>query len=215
MTARKRLLAAVLVEAVGVLGPGPPVEGYQGRERHHLAAPVADVELDDLLGPPPVLALGPDVHLPLAPEAVEVIHQQRAHEGVEGPVDLLEVDLLLEHLVAVDVGVPLGHVGDQRAVHAGQLRPLARGIQEAVDVAGQVVDGAAGAVLNMKLKPLAVPTPAMAGGGKAKARASAISPRRRLSESMMPYLTGRTRENPSSVRIAGRRAGAGSCRRVC
>ena len=54
-----------------------------------------------------VFGLGLQEHLPLPAEAVEVVHVGAAHEGLERRVDRVQVDALLERLVAVDLGEDL------------------------------------------------------------------------------------------------------------
>ena len=50
-----------------------------------------------------------DIGLPLAAEAVEVVDQVSAHEGLHGGVDVGELHLLLRGLFLVDIGIELGH----------------------------------------------------------------------------------------------------------
>jgi hypothetical protein len=56
-----------------------------------------------------MLLRGFDEGLPLTAEAVEVIHQIAAHEGLHRGVDVVQIDLLLDGLFTVYVGVELRH----------------------------------------------------------------------------------------------------------
>ena len=68
-----------------------------------LAAIVGDVELAHVFGAGAIVAFGFDVDLPLAAEAVEVIHQIPAHEGLQGLVHLGDVDALALDLGSIDI----------------------------------------------------------------------------------------------------------------
>jgi hypothetical protein len=91
--------------------------------------------------------LGLHVHLPDPPEAVEVVDEGAAHEGLQRLVDGVQVDGLLEHLVTVDLGEDLRHAGNEGRRHRGELRALAGGLEELFRVGGEKLDGSPGAVL--------------------------------------------------------------------
>jgi hypothetical protein len=80
---------------------------------------------------------GLHVDLPHAAEAVEVVDEDAAHEGLERLVDRFEGDALLEGLVAIDPGEDLGDGGKQGRVEAADLGPLARGVHEALRLLGE------------------------------------------------------------------------------
>ena len=127
------------------------------------------------LGLAAVLGLGLEEHLPLAPEAVEVVHVGAAHEGLERGVDRAQVDALLERLVAVHVGEDLRHRGAERAEHALELGPLARGLEEALRVfSARNSTGPPLRSWSIIEKPPPVPMPGMAGGRNAKTCAAGI-----------------------------------------
>ena len=69
-----------------------------------------------------VLAFGLQEHLPLPAEAVELVHDRAAEERLQRLVDVAERDALLQHLVAVDVGVDLRHVRAERATSRRSAR---------------------------------------------------------------------------------------------
>ena len=96
-------------------GPERDSNLVKRRERHHRALAVAHVELADVVEVVAVLALGLDVDLPLAAEAVEVVDEQPAHVGLNGAIDIVEGDALLEHLLAVHLEELLRHARQERA----------------------------------------------------------------------------------------------------
>ena len=78
--------------------------GHRG-QRHHVAGVVEHIKLAEVLGLGAIVALGLHIDLPLAAEAVEVIHERAAHEALHGLVNVLQLHALLQHLVAVHVHV--------------------------------------------------------------------------------------------------------------
>ena len=64
-------------------GPAAFADAGQGGERHHVPVHVAHEELAHVLGAGAVVALRLHVNLPLAAEAVEVVHKDAAHEALE------------------------------------------------------------------------------------------------------------------------------------
>ena len=86
-------------------------------------------------------------HAPLPAEAVELVDVRPAQERLERLVDVADGDALLERLVPVDVGEDLRHGGAERDVHVSDLGPLARRLEELLQVLVQEVHRAAGAVL--------------------------------------------------------------------
>ena len=128
-------------------GPIRPLGRLHRRERHHRARVVAHVELPDLLRRHAVLALRLQEDAPLPAEAVELVHVQAAEKRLHRLVDVAERDALPQHLVAIDVGEDLRHVGGERRRHAGELGPLARCGQELLQLLVEELDRAAAAIL--------------------------------------------------------------------
>ena len=64
-------------------GPEMLLDRGQRGERHRVAVGVAHVELAEVVGVGPVVALGLDVDLPLPPEPVEVVDEAAAHEALQ------------------------------------------------------------------------------------------------------------------------------------
>ena len=64
---------------------------------------VAHVELADVIEVVAILAFGLDIDLPLAAEAIEVVDEQPAHEGLDGAIDVVQRHALLQHFVAIDI----------------------------------------------------------------------------------------------------------------
>ena len=135
------------VESVGELRPGDAPGRHDRGERRHLAVVVPHVELVDVLGLDAAGRLGLEEDPPLAAEAVELVDVDAAEERLERLVDVADLDALLQDLVAVDVGVDLGHRGAPDAVDVGELGALPRGLQELLEVLLQELDGSAAAVL--------------------------------------------------------------------
>ena len=123
------------------MNSGPVVgrDAGQGGERHHVAGIVEHVELPEVLGLGAVIALGLHIDLPLAAEAVEVIDERAAHEALHRLVDVLQLDALLQHLVAVHVHEYLRHRRQRGGEHAGEFGALFRRCQELLQVLGQEV----------------------------------------------------------------------------
>ena len=128
-------------------GPGRDSNFVSADKRHHVAVRVAHVELADVFQVGAVLAFGFDVDLPLPSEAVEVVDEQSAHEGLDGAVDVVERDALLEHLVAIDRHELLRHArqerGDDAGAISGRLRAAAMNL---LQIVGQELHVVAGAV---------------------------------------------------------------------
>ena len=125
---------------------------------------VPDVELPDVLGPVAILALGLDIHLPLAAEAVEVVDERPSHERLNRSVDVLDVDPLLEHLVAIDVDELLRHVGRNVVLTeaiSGRLRAAAMNL---FVLPARNATSPPERSSRTNVKPPDVPTPGMAGG---------------------------------------------------
>src|SRR6185436_1404586 len=110
--------------------------GQRGK-RHHFTFVVPYVELPDLFGLGAILAFGLDVNLPLAAEAVEVVHEQSAHESLDGAVNVADGDSLLQDFVFIHIDELLGHARKKGRAQTGYLRTFARGRQEGIEVGRQ------------------------------------------------------------------------------
>src|SRR6202034_194782 len=78
-----------------------------------------------------------DVGLPLAAETVEVVDQVSAHEGGHGGVNVRQLNLLLEYLLLIYVGVELGHRRLIRWDCRADLRTLFQGSKKCIDILGE------------------------------------------------------------------------------
>ncbi len=94
----------------------------EGRQRDHLAAVVAHLQLADLLGRQAELLVGLDVDLVGTAEAVEVVGVQRAEVDLHGVEYLVDGHAVGLGLLAVDVGVHLRHVDLVAGEQPGQFR---------------------------------------------------------------------------------------------
>ena len=160
-----------------MVNSGPAMLRIDVRAESGTSSPsvVAHVELAEVLDVGAVIAFGLDVDLPLAAEAVEVVDEGAAHEALQGLVNVLEIDPLLEHLVAVHIHEDLRHGraegGASRWPVPGACAPprgtcwSARRERRCPCRRGP---------RRMKVTPPEVPTPGMAGGGKAKPMAPGI-----------------------------------------
>src|ERR1700761_2124057 len=143
---RNQLRRLIFVVAHGEFGPGNALHGGESRERYGVAGGVLHVEPADVINVRARRTLSFDIRLPLAPEAVEVIHQIAAHEGLQGLVDIGEVDTLLDRFLAIDIDVDLGNGGQVGRDDAGDLLPLVQRRHEFIDVVGEVLQVAARAI---------------------------------------------------------------------
>ena len=144
---RVDLRAAVEVVAHRELRPGRVLYVRHRGQRHHVPVVVAHIELAEVLRLGPGFALGLHVDLPLPAEAVEVVDEVAAHEGLERLVNVLQGHALLEHLVPVHIHEDLGHGRRERGPHAGQLGPLPRRLDELLHVVHEKAQVLARAVL--------------------------------------------------------------------
>ena len=109
------------------------------------------------------------IDLPLPAKAVKIIDKIAAHERLQRFIDLAQVQSLLEHFVAVHIDENLRHAGQVASCSSRTVRAVWRAA--AMNLSRFVVrnDGSCPARSSrMKVKPPAVPTPGMAGGGKAE-----------------------------------------------
>src|SRR5262249_29280408 len=114
-------------------------------------------ELVDVLRLDAALSLRLEEDLPLPPEAVELVDVDAAEERLQGLVDVPDGDALLQDLVAVDVGIDLGHGGPPHAVDVGELGALPRPLEELLEVLLEEGDRSAAAVLEPEREAAAGP----------------------------------------------------------
>ncbi len=143
----------VEIEAHRVLGTGHAAHVHQRRQRHHLAAHVAHVEVLEVVWIAP--AVGRRLHedLPLAREAREVVDVGATQKRLERGVDVGDRDALLQDLFLVDLDVDLRHRRREVGDHVLQLGPLAGGVDELFHVLRQKLDGAAAPILQEQAEP--------------------------------------------------------------
>jgi len=128
----------IFVEAQVEVRARRSLDGGDGAQGHKASAGVVDVVLADVADVGAGGSIGFHIGLPLAAEAVEVVDQIAAHEGLHGLVDVAELHTLLQGLGLVHGDVELGHgrvVGGQ---HVGDFRALLECSQELVEVLGQI-----------------------------------------------------------------------------
>ena len=142
-----QLRRPIFVEAHGEFRAVARFKPGQRGQRDHLTAGVPHVELADVLRLRAVVAFGFDVDLPLPSEAIEVVDEQAAHEGLDGPVDVVDGDALLDDLVAIDRDELLRHARQEGGAETADLRPLARRGHELVQVVREKLHVAARPVL--------------------------------------------------------------------
>ena len=118
-------------------GPVILLDRDQRAERHLAAVGAAHVELVDVCDVGARSAFRFDVGLPLAAEAIEVIHQIAAHEGLHRGVDAGKTHLLLQGLFLIDIGVELGHGGLIGRDGGRDLRTLGKRPEKCEDVLSQ------------------------------------------------------------------------------
>jgi hypothetical protein len=153
---------------------GPVVaDADERRERHHVAAAVADVELADVVGRRAIRRLGLQEHAPLPPEAREVVDVRAAEEGLQRVVDLADRTPSLSALSLSTSAKSCGTAGEKLgarprargacAPRRGTCRRSARGTRTEFPLVLQHHAEAAGRA-----------DAGMAGGATAKTRASGI-----------------------------------------
>jgi hypothetical protein len=131
---------------------GDLLNGCDRVERHHLIVTIAHIKLADVFRVGSVIAFRLDIDLPLASEAVEVVHKKSTHEGLKRLIDLCEIDTLLQHFVAIHLDEDLRHSGLEGGTESGDLRTLARGFQKCFQVLGEEFDVLAGSILQNERK---------------------------------------------------------------
>ena len=134
-------------------GPEAGAGADQRVERDHAARLVPHEEEPELLRVLPELRLGLQVHLVDAAELVEVVDVGAAEQRAERGVDVVQQHARLEHLAAIDVGEHLRHARAVQRADASDLRPLARRLDEALRLLGEVLRRAAAAILQLHREP--------------------------------------------------------------
>ncbi len=141
----------IFVETGGELRACRAAHGSDGAERNPIAIGRSYVELADVFDVRARRALGLDVGLPLAAEAVEVVHQIPAHESLHGGVHVAELNLLLLDLLAIDIDVELRYLRIVGRDGRRNLGPVLQGAEKLIGVGGKEVEVvAAGAIFEHK-----------------------------------------------------------------
>src|SRR6185312_6957116 len=121
-----------------------------GAEWNHGAAAVRDMELSDVFAAGTKFLFGFDVHLPLAAEAVEIIHKIAAEECLQRLIYVRDVDALTLDFLAIDIGKSLRRI---RQIGCGNIRKflaLARRSHKLIQVFSEKLRPAAGSILEDK-----------------------------------------------------------------
>src|SRR5205085_12450874 len=113
---------------------GTRFEFGQSGKGYHFSFAIPYVELPDIFGPGPVVALGLDVDLPLAAKPVEVIHKQSAHKSPDRAIDIVDRHALFDHLIFVHIDELLRNTGKKGRTQAGNLGTFAGSGHEGVQV---------------------------------------------------------------------------------
>src|SRR5437879_758639 len=131
---------------------GDVFDGRDRVERDGSAVRVANEELADVLRVGPVIAFRFDINLPGTTEAVEVIHEESAHECLERLINLAEIDSLFQHFVAIDVHEYLRDIWQKRRNERSKLRPFSRRVEKCLHVLRKKGDVFAGAIFQYELE---------------------------------------------------------------
>src|SRR5262249_22129309 len=116
------------------------------RKRYGITITVTDTEKPDVFSPRAEFALGLDVHLPYAAEPVEVIDEEATHERLQRLINQIDVNTLVQDLVAIYLRINLRRVRDECRSQRGKLGPLPCSLEEAIRVLREKIDCLAGAV---------------------------------------------------------------------
>src|SRR5262249_17667535 len=98
---------AVEIESVGVFRAADGARGEQRRERNHGAVVIPHKVILDVLVAPALFPFRLQVHAPLPAEAVELVEVEAAQVGLQGLIYVRHGDSLLQHFVAIHIGVEL------------------------------------------------------------------------------------------------------------
>src|SRR6266571_3264540 len=98
------------------------------RERHHGAVVVPDVVIADVLYALAVFPFCLEVDAPLPAKAVELVQKETTEIGLQRLVDVRDGHALLQHFIAIHIGIDLRDGGGELCRDSRQLRtPAARG----------------------------------------------------------------------------------------
>ena len=100
----------ILVITQSEFRAGDVLDCGNGVEGNRITVRVADKKLAHVLRVGAVIAFRLYIHLPGAAEAVEIIHEEPAHERLERLINLAEIDSLLDHFVPIDLHEDLRNV---------------------------------------------------------------------------------------------------------
>ena len=103
-------------------------------ERRHLALGVPHIKVIDFVRADAVLGLGLQVNLPLAAEAIELVDVGSAEKGLQGLIDLAELQALFQYAILIDIDIELRHRGAESAdkeASSGRLRAAACNLSRA------------------------------------------------------------------------------------
>src|SRR5258708_1213760 len=109
---------------IDLIGAVRRLHGHNRSERHHLAPPIAHLELGDVLGSRPKGSVGLCDHLVRATEFVEVVDVLGAEVDLQGREEIIETNVELLCLVAVDIREELRHVDLESGELTGECRRL-------------------------------------------------------------------------------------------
>ena len=140
------LRGLVLVIAQCEFGPGDVSVRSNCAQRHRCAVRAVHVILSDVVRTRPRIAFRFHVHLPLPPEAVEIIDQETAHEGLQRLVYIADVYALAYDLDAIHIHIHLWHIRRIGCDQRREFGPLTRRGDKFIHVLGQEFLTAAGPV---------------------------------------------------------------------
>ena len=123
------------------------------RERHHGAVVVPDVIIADVLYALAVFPFGLEVDAPLPAEAVELVQVQTTQIGLQRLVDVRDGHALLQHFVAIHIGIDLRDGGGELCRDSRQLRTPAACGEELLQILVEKVDRPAAAILEPEREP--------------------------------------------------------------
>ena len=114
---------------------------------HGLLVFVAEIKQPEVVEIRAVVALRLNIDLPLEAEAVEVIHEIPAEEGLHGLIGFGEIHALDHRLGFIHIEVDLRHIPQRGCEKAGELRASLRGGHEFLRVLRDDIHRSARAVL--------------------------------------------------------------------
>src|SRR4030095_7227904 len=112
-----------------------------------------------VLGIGPIIAFRLYIDLPGPSKPVEVIDEVAAHECLQRLINLVQIDSLLQNLVAIDVDEDLRDGGQKGGNDAADLRSFTRGFDKLVHVLREEADVFPGAIFQREGKSARRATP--------------------------------------------------------